>query len=58
MNTGKTIALTRRTVLDLNGTPESIRQQLLAVDDERIRLAAQSIKLDTVYFLKGGESHD
>jgi len=47
-----------QTVLDLGGTPESIRQQLLAVDDERICLAAQSIKLDTVYFLKGGESHE
>ena len=36
-------------------TPEEMARQLSEVTPERIRAAAQSIQLDTVYFLKGKE---
>ena len=37
-------------------TPEELARQLAEVTPERIRAAAQSIRLDTVYFLKGKEA--
>ena len=37
-------------------TPEELMQSLAAVTPERICHAAQSIKLDTVYFLTGKET--
>ena len=37
-------------------TPEELMQSLEAVTPERICQAAQSIKLDTVYFLTGKET--
>ncbi len=37
------------------GTPEDLACQIQRVTPERIRKAAQSIELDTVYFLKGKE---
>ena len=38
-----------------NDTPEMLAHQLRQVTPERIQKAAQSLKLDTVYFLKGKE---
>ncbi len=43
---------------DVHETPEELAQALRSVTPERIRLAAQSVKLDTVYFLKGKEGAD
>ena len=37
-------------------TPEELMQSLSAVTPERICAAAQSIRLDTVYFLRGKEA--
>ena len=37
-------------------TPEEMARQLMEVTPERIRAAAETIALDTVYFLKGKEA--
>ena len=42
-------------VTDAADTPEQLWQEISAVSRERIMAAAQSAKLDTVYFLKGKE---
>ncbi len=45
-------------VLGSADSPESIMEQLQQVDARRISLAAESVRLDTVYFLKGEQEHD
>lgn len=45
-----------RAAVDQQETPEELMQSLSAVTPERICAAAQSIRLDTVYFLRGKEA--
>lgn len=40
----------------LSESPEEMIQALASVTEERIRAAAQTVRLDTVYFLKGREN--
>ena len=44
--------------MDLRETPEELMQSLMTVTPERIREAAESIQLDTVYFLRGKEAEE
>ena len=47
-----------RAAVDLRETPEELMQSLMTVTPERIREAAESIQLDTVYFLRGKEAEE
>ena len=47
-----------RAAVDLRETPEELMQGLMTVTPERIREAAESIQLDTVYFLRGKEAEE
>ena len=44
------------TVTDFHDTPEEVMGQIRAVTPERIIEAMRTVKLDTVYFLKGKEA--
>ena len=47
-----------RAAVDLRETPDELMQSLMTVTPERIREAAESIQLDTVYFLRGKEAEE